>query len=96
MVRYSLFYIVYSVIVSFFMSFIMSGTVTLVSIGFSEQFFVTWLSRSFPTSYIIALPTSLFLIPALATPANKIADYISKQSRYIKWMYKKLKHKKGQ
>lgn len=82
MVRYSLFYIVYSVMVSFFMSFIMSGTVTFVSLGFDEHFLSVWLLKSFPVSYAIALPVSLFVIPVLSKPSNKIANFISKAFKY--------------
>lgn len=77
MPKFTLFYVVYAVIVSFCMSFIMSGTVTFISIGANGQFLSTWLFRSFPISYMIALPIALFVIPTLSTPARKIADYIA-------------------
>ncbi|GAA5097865.1 DUF2798 domain-containing protein [Wohlfahrtiimonas larvae] len=77
MPKFSLYYVIYSVIVSFCMSFIMSGTVTFISIGANGHFFSTWLLKSFPLSYMIALPIALFVIPTLSLPAKKIADYIA-------------------
>ncbi len=53
---------VFSTLIAFLMSLFMSFVLTAVNIGFRSYFMVAWL-RSFGLGFVVALPTSLLVIP---------------------------------
>jgi len=68
--RYST--ILFGIIMSLVMSFTMSLTLTLINLGFIPEFLGRW-ARAFGISFIVALPTSLMIVPL----ARKIVEKIT-------------------
>jgi len=68
--KYSM--ILFAVLMSFVMSFAMSLTLTLINLGFVPYFFEKWI-RAFAVSFLVALPTSLLIVPI----ARKIVDKLT-------------------
>ncbi len=58
---------------SVMMGTIMSGIVTLINVGFVDNFFQLWF-KAFALVFPIAFPSVLFLVPAAQKIANKITE----------------------
>lgn len=54
--------LVFAGIMSLFMSFIMSGIITFLNLGFIPSFFTQWLLEAFPKAWVAAF-LSCFLLP---------------------------------
>ena len=54
--------LVFAGIMSLFMSFIMSGIITFLNLGFIPSFFAQWLLEAFPKAWVAAF-LSYFLSP---------------------------------
>lgn len=63
---------VQAALLSGFMSFIMSGAITLINLGFVNGFFGIWL-HAWLVAYAIAFPTILLVFPFARKLAMKIA-----------------------
>lgn len=63
---------VQAALLSGFMSFIMSGAITLINLGFVNGFFGIWL-HAWLVAYAIAFPTILLVFPFTRKLAMKIA-----------------------
>lgn len=63
---------VQAALLSGFMSFIMSGAITLINLGFVNGFFGIWL-HAWIVAYAIAFPTILLVFPFARKLAMKIA-----------------------
>lgn len=63
---------VQAALLSGFMSFIMSGAITLINLGFVNGFFGIWL-HAWIVAYAIAFPTILLVFPFAQKLAMKIA-----------------------
>lgn len=64
---------VQSLLLSGFMSFIMSGVITLVNLGIVDGFMSIWL-HAWIVAYAIAFPTILLVFPFARKLAMKIAS----------------------
>ena len=53
------------------MSFIMSGFITYINLGWSEEFLVLWFN-AWGKSFLLAFPVSLFVIPLMKKLTDKI------------------------
>jgi hypothetical protein len=62
-----------ALLLSGFMSFIMSGAITLINVGAVEGFLKIWL-HAWIIAYIIAFPTILLVFPFARKLAMKIAS----------------------
>jgi hypothetical protein len=60
-------------LLSGFMSFIMSGVITLINLGIVESFISIWL-HAWIVAYAIAFPTILLVFPFARKLAMKIAS----------------------
>jgi len=58
---------------SLIMSFAMSLTLTLVNLGLISEFFEKWI-RAFGISFVVALPTSLIVVPLAKRIVEKITS----------------------
>lgn len=56
-----------------FMSFIMSGAISFINLGFVDGFFGIWL-HAWLVAYIIAFPSVLIVFPVARRIAMKIAS----------------------
>lgn len=66
---------IFALYMSGIMSFFMSGVVTLINLevlknGLSYHFFSAWFLKAFPSSYLIALPIAIFIVPFVAKLTN--------------------------
>ena len=57
---------VFAFLMSVFMSFIMSGVITFLNLGFHEDFFTQWLLVAFPKSLVVAFGVAIFVVPYVA------------------------------
>lgn len=64
---------VQALLLSGFMSFIMSGAITLINLGFADHFTKIWL-HAWIVAYAIAFPTILLVFPFARKLAMKIAS----------------------
>jgi len=64
---------VQALLLSGFMSFIMSGAITFINLGMVEGFLGIWL-HAFLVAYAIAFPTILLVFPIAQKLAMKIAS----------------------
>ncbi len=64
---------VQALLLSGFMSFIMSGAITLINLGFVDNFITVWI-RAWLIAYAIAFPTILIVFPFARKLAMKIAS----------------------
>jgi len=55
------------------MSFVMSFTLTLINLGYVPSFFEKWI-RGFAISFIVALPTSLIIVPVAKRIVEKLTS----------------------
>lgn len=58
--------LVFTFLMSAFMSFIMSGIITFLNLGFQEDFFMQWLLGAFPKAWAVAFPVVFFIVPYVA------------------------------
>ncbi|HDP88968.1 MAG TPA: DUF2798 domain-containing protein [Thioalkalivibrio sp.] len=57
------------------MSFLMSGVITFINLGWVSDFFVRWLLQAFPSAWVVAFPVSLFVVPVVRRlVAGMVAD----------------------
>lgn len=56
--------ILFSFLMSSFMSFFMSGIITWINLGFVDHFVLIWL-EAFWKAFTIAFPTVFFVVPAV-------------------------------
>ena len=63
--------VVFSALMSLGMSFVMSFTMTLINVGFSPFFFGKWM-KAFLIGFLVGLPTSIVIIPAVRRILNKL------------------------
>jgi len=63
---------VQAALLSGFMSFIMSGAITFMNVGWVDHFFFIWL-HAWLVAYAIAFPTILLVFPLARKLAMKIA-----------------------
>jgi hypothetical protein len=66
------FHVIFAFLMALMMSFLMSGFITLVNIGFVEDFFARWLMHAFPIAFAIAFPVALFVVPVVRKLVGKI------------------------
>ena len=64
---------VQALLLSGFMSFIMSGAITFINLGLVENFIPIWI-RAWLIAYAIAFPTILMVFPFARKLAMKIAS----------------------
>lgn len=64
---------VQTLLLSGFMSFIMSGAISLINLGLVDNFFKIWL-HAWVIAYAIAFPTILLVFPFARKLAVKIAS----------------------
>jgi hypothetical protein len=64
---------VQALLLSGFMSFIMSGAITLINLGYVDQFIGIWL-HAWVVAYAIAFPTILLVFPFARKLAMRIAS----------------------
>ena len=64
---------VQALLLSGFMSFIMSGAITLINLGYIDQFIGIWL-HAWVVAYAIAFPTILLVFPFARKLAMRIAS----------------------
>ncbi len=64
--------LVFAGIMSLFMSFIMSGIITFLNLGFSSSFFEQWLLEAFPKAWVVAFPIIFFIVPYVAKFAESL------------------------
>jgi len=64
---------VQALLLSGFMSFIMSGIITLINLGFVENFLEIWF-HAWIIAYAIAFPSILLVFPIARKLAMKIAN----------------------
>ena len=64
---------VQALLLSGFMSFIMSGAITLINLGWSKGFVLVWF-HAWAVAYIIAFPTILLVFPFARKLALSIAS----------------------
>ena len=57
---------------SLFMSFIMSGIITFLILGFIPSFFAQWLLDVFPKTWVAAFPIVVFFAPRAAKLAESL------------------------
>ncbi len=55
-------FLTFAVLMSLFMSFFMSGVITLINLGVVSGFFLFWI-EAFWKAWVIAFPTILIVIP---------------------------------
>ena len=55
-------FLTFSLLVTFFMSFVISGVLVVVNLGFIENFFSVW-ANAWWKAWIVAFPSVLFIIP---------------------------------
>ena len=67
------FNLVFSSLVALFMSFFISFFMVLVNTGFSSSLLPMWM-KSFVTGFVIALPTSIVVIPLIRNFLLKYVD----------------------
>ncbi|MGD9969115.1 MAG: DUF2798 domain-containing protein [Sulfuricurvum sp.] len=65
---------VQSLLLSGFMSFIMSGAITYINLGWVDHFLSIWL-HAWIVAYAIAFPTILLVFPFARRLAMKIASH---------------------
>lgn len=65
---------VQSLLLSGFMSFIMSGAITYINLGWVDHFLSIWL-HAWIVAYAIAFPTILLVFPFVRRLAMKIASH---------------------
>ncbi|MDD3761777.1 MAG: DUF2798 domain-containing protein [Nevskiales bacterium] len=56
------FHLVFSGLMAALMVFIMTGVITFVNVGFTEDFLALW-RHAFAVAYVIAAPLIFFLVP---------------------------------
>jgi hypothetical protein len=64
---------VQAALLSGFMSFIMSGAITFINLGWVDHFFFIWI-HAWLVAYAIAFPTILLVFPIARKLAMKIAS----------------------
>ncbi|MCK9474176.1 DUF2798 domain-containing protein [Sulfurimonas sp.] len=64
---------VQALLLSGFMSFIMSGAITFINLGFVDNFFSIWMHAGI-IAFMIAFPTILLVFPIAHKLAMKIAS----------------------
>ncbi|MFT7861083.1 MAG: DUF2798 domain-containing protein [Sulfurimonas sp.] len=64
---------VQTLLLSGFMSFIMSGAISFINLGLVEHFFMIWI-HAWLVAYAIAFPTILVVFPFARKLAMKIAS----------------------
>lgn len=70
---------VQSFLLSLFMSFIMSGIITLNNLGFAEHFMVIWM-RAWISAFVIAYLTVMFVFPFARRGAMRICSKPSEEA----------------
>lgn len=65
------FHLIFSIIMGAMMVFLMTFVITLVNIGWSEQFFSSWM-KAFGIAYLVAIPVIFFLAPMARKMAGKL------------------------
>jgi predicted membrane channel-forming protein YqfA (hemolysin III family) len=56
------FHLVFSLIMGAMMIFVMTFVITLVNVGYSETFLLTWM-KAFAIAYVVGVPVIFFLAP---------------------------------
>lgn len=70
-VKRKYFQLVTSTVTALFMSFLMSGVIILINVWYSDNFISNW-SNAWLTSFFVAWPVSLFVIPLVRKNIEKI------------------------
>lgn len=68
--------LLFPILMAFFMSLIMSAVVTLINFGLTAQFPLMWI-RAFAVSFVVAVPTAMFVAPLVQ---KIVANIEAKQS----------------
>ncbi len=74
--------IIFALYMSGVMSFCMSGVITWINLRSLEDappFLSSWLTQSFPLSYIVALPIALFVVPLVGKLTNITLSLLFKE-----------------
>ena len=56
------FHLVFSLLMGAMMIFVMTFVITLVNVGYSEAFLLTWM-KAFAIAYIVGVPVIFFMAP---------------------------------
>ncbi|PZT48776.1 hypothetical protein B6S12_01610 [Helicobacter valdiviensis] len=67
--------LIFTTLMSLTMSFMMSGIITYLNLGFSSDFFSQWLIHSFPKAWVAAFVVAYIVIPRVA----KISEALVKK-----------------
>lgn len=62
-------------LMAFFMGSCMSGIVTYVNVGLTNDFFPRW-GHAFVISYMIAMPLTLVFLPVVTKVTNKLTTNV--------------------
>jgi hypothetical protein len=65
------FHLVFSLVMGAMMIFIMTFVITLVNVGWSAQFLMTWL-KAFGIAYVVGVPVIFFLAPVARKLTGKL------------------------
>jgi hypothetical protein len=64
--------LVFAFVMSLMMSFLMSGAITLINLGWVDDLLVRWLLQAFPSAWVIAFPVALFVVPAVRRVVGRL------------------------
>lgn len=62
---------VFTFLMALFMSFFMSGVITLINIGWVDGFFGLWI-EAFIKAFVIAYPTIMVVVPQVRRVVNMV------------------------
>lgn len=65
------FHLVFSMVMGALMIFVMTFVITLVNVGWSAQFLVTWM-KAFGIAYVVGVPVIFFLAPVARKLTGKL------------------------
>jgi hypothetical protein len=65
------FHLVFSLVMGAMMIFIMTFVITLVNVGWSTQFLMTWM-KAFGIAYVVGVPVIFFLAPVARKLTGKL------------------------
>lgn len=66
---------IFAFFMSLLMSFLMSGLITLINIGFPPDFFAHWLLSAFPFAWGMAFPIALFVVPLVRREVARFVEH---------------------
>ncbi|MDD3608573.1 MAG: DUF2798 domain-containing protein [Halothiobacillaceae bacterium] len=67
--------LVFAFAMSLTMSFLMSAVITWINLGWAPDLFSRWLLQAFPSAWAVALPVSLFVVPAIRRLVGRMVHH---------------------